>query len=152
MRNFSYKRIRTKLPAGFTLIEVMVVLVIIGILAVAVAPRILSRTDQANVTKAKTDMRTISSALKLYKLDNGYYPTTEQGLEALVILPTVEPVPQSWNPGGYLEGRVTPRDPWGNSYIYRSPGDDGTDFEILSFGKDLREGGTGYDEDILVSG
>ncbi|MDR2400562.1 MAG: type II secretion system major pseudopilin GspG [Deferribacteraceae bacterium] len=138
--------------AGFTLIEVMVVLVIIGILAVAVAPRILSRTDQANVTKAKTDMRTISSALKLYKLDNGNYPTTEQGLEALVALPTTEPVPQSWSPGGYIEGGVTPRDPWGNSYIYRSPGDNGADFEIISLGKDMREGGTSYDEDIIVSG
>jgi general secretion pathway protein G len=137
---------------GFTLIEVMVVLVIIGILAVAVAPRILSRTDQANVVKAKTDMRAISSALKMYKLDNGNYPTTDQGLEALVIQPVTEPVPQSWNPGGYIEGGIAPKDPWGNSYIYRNPGIDGADFEIISYGKDMKEGGSSYDADIVVSG
>lgn len=141
-------RRRPGVSGGFTIIELIVVLVIIGILATAVVPRFMDKPDEARVTKAKTDIMAISTALKLYKLDNGSYPGTEQGLDALINEPTSGTAPMAWKPGGYLEGKEIPKDPWGTVYIYRSPGEDGADFEIISFGADKKEGGTGYNADI----
>jgi general secretion pathway protein G len=132
---------------GFTLIELMIVIVIIGILATLLIPRIMERPEEARRIKAKMDIKTIESALKLYKIDSGTYPTTEQGLEALVKKPDTSPVPKKWNDKGYLEGNV-PNDPWGNPFYYTSPGSDGRDFEIISYGNDGQPGGTGRDADI----
>ena len=132
---------------GFTLIELMIVIVIIGILATLLIPRIMERPEEARRIKGKMDIKTIESALKLYKIDSGTYPTTEQGLEALVKKPETSPVPKKWREGGYLEGSV-PNDPWGNPFYYTSPGSDGRDFEIISYGNDGQPGGTGRDADI----
>ena len=132
---------------GFTLIELMIVIVIIGILATLLIPRIMERPEEARRIKAKMDIKTIESALKLYKIDSGTYPTTEQGLEALVKKPETSPVPKKWREGGYLEGSV-PNDPWGNPFYYTSPGSDGRDYEIISYGNDGQPGGTGRDADI----
>ncbi len=125
---------------GFTLIEIMVVVVILGILAAMVAPKILSRPDQAKITVARSDIETISQALELYRLDNGFYPSTDQGLEALVKKPTMSPEPRSWNPDGYL--KKAPVDPWGNPYLYVQPGNHGK-YDVYSLGADGREGGEG---------
>ncbi len=133
---------------GFSLIELMIVVVILGLLAGLLVPRIMDRPEEAKVTKARMDMRTIESALRFYRLDNGFYPTTEQGLEALIRKPETSPLPESWRSGGYLETTSIPRDPWNNPYIYRSPGDQGRDFEIISLGADGKEGGTGFNQDI----
>lgn len=133
---------------GFTLIEVMVVLVILGMLATFLAPKILNRTDDARLTQAKNDIITMESALDLYKLDNGFYPTTEQGLKALVAKPESDPQPRNWKTGGYIKATDVPTDPWGNPFIYRSPGDDSRDYEIISLGGDGKEGGTGMNADI----
>jgi len=130
---------------GFTLIEVMVVVVILGILAAVVVPRIMDRPDEARIVKAKNDLRVLKSALDLYKLDNFQYPTTDQGLEALVALPDVPPEPRNWKDGGYLER--LPRDPWGNPYQYLQPGQYGT-LDIYSLGADGQPGGEGSDADI----
>ncbi len=131
---------------GFTLIELMVVIVILGILATFLVPKIMHRPDEARVIKTKNDIKAIESALKLYKLDNGFYPTTEQGLEALIKKPDTEPIPQHWRK--YLDTDEVPKDAWGHPYIYRCPGEDGRDFEIISLGADGKEGGTGYNADI----
>jgi general secretion pathway protein G len=128
---------------GFTLIEIMVVVVIIGILASLVAPRILGRTDEARVTAAKADIATIVQALKIYRLDNQRYPTTEQGLQALVVKPETDPKPKNWKQ--YLE--KLPKDPWGNDYQYLSPGVKG-EIDVFSFGADGVAGGTNTDADI----
>ncbi|MGD8498904.1 MAG: type II secretion system major pseudopilin GspG [Chromatiales bacterium] len=130
---------------GFTLIEIMVVVVIIGILAAIIAPNILGRADEARVTAAKQGIRTIDSALKLYRLDNFQYPTTDQGLEALVEPPTSPPEPRNWKDGGYLER--LPEDPWGNEYVYLSPGERG-EFDLYSLGADGQPGGEGLAADI----
>lgn len=130
---------------GFTLIEIMVVVVIIGILAAIIAPNILGRADEARVTAAKQGIRTIDSALKLYRLDNFNYPTTDQGLEALVELPTIPPEPRNWKDGGYLER--LPQDPWGNDYVYLSPGQRG-EFDLYSLGADGQPGGEGLNADL----
>ena len=130
---------------GFTLIEIMVVVVILGILAAIVVPRLLSRPDEARVTKAKTDIKGIESSLGLFKLDNGFYPTTEQGLKALVEKPTVGRIPTKFPTGGYL--KKVPQDPWGHDYVYLSPGVHG-DYDLLSYGADGEPGGEGYDADI----
>ena len=130
---------------GFTLIEIMVVVVILGILAAMVAPKILSRPDQAKVTVARSDIETISQALELYRLDNGIYPSLDQGLGALVERPTIAPEPRNWNPDGYL--KKTPVDPWGNDYVYLQPGTHGR-FDLYSLGADGREGGEGLNADI----
>lgn len=129
--------------AGVTLIEMMVVLVIIAIVAALVVPRVIGRPDEARVTVAKTDIRTISTALETYRLDNRAYPTTAQGLAALVEKPVSPPSPPNWHTGGYLS--ELPSDPWGNAYIYRAR--DG-DFELISRGGDGRPGGDGVDADI----
>ncbi len=130
---------------GFTLVEILVVIVILGILAALVVPRIIERPDQARVTAAKADIATIMAALKLYRLDNQRYPTTEQGLGALVVRPTLPPLPPNWKPNGYLER--LPQDPWGNPYQYLNPGLHG-EIDVFSFGADGQPGGTGYDADI----
>ena len=132
---------------GFTLIEIMVVVVIIGILVGLIAPNILGRVDKARVTAAATDIATLEQALEMYRLDNHVYPTTDQGLEALVVKPGGTPEPKNWNPEGYLK-KALPKDPWGNQYQYVVPGDQGRAYDIYSLGADGREGGTGYDTDI----
>jgi len=134
--------------SGFTLIEIMIVIVILGLLATLLVPKIMQLPDEARVTKAKNDIRAIESALKLYKLDNGFYPTTEQGLKALIQKPDTQPIPQHWRQGGYLDTSKVPLDPWGHPYIYRCPGDDGRPYEIISYGADGKEGGTGVNADI----
>jgi general secretion pathway protein G len=136
---------------GFTLIELMIVIVIIGILATLLIPRIMERPEEARRIKAKADIKTIESALKLYKIDSGTYPTTEQGLEALIKKPETSPVPKKWREGGYLEGNAVPKDPWSNTYYYTSPGPDGRDYEIISYGNDGEPGGTGRDADVSSS-
>ena len=130
---------------GFTLIEIMVVIVILGVLAALVVPNVLSRTDDARIAAAKSDLGAIRQALKLYRLDNQRYPTTEQGLAALVTKPTIAPAPPNWKPGGYLE--KLRRDPWGRPYQYLNPGLKG-DVDIFTYGADGEPGGNGADVDI----
>jgi len=132
---------------GFTLIELMVVIVILGILAGLIVPRIMGRPEEARRMKARVQIESIETALKLYKLDNGYYPTTEQGLQALVESPTVGELPRAWREGGYLEKAKVPKDPWDNEYVYLSPGIHG-DFDLLSYGGDGEPGGEDKNEDI----
>ena len=132
---------------GFTLIELMVVIVILGILAGIIAPRMIGRTDEAKQMKAKVQIESLETALKLYKLDNGRYPTTEQGLQALVVLPDSGPSAKRWRKGGYLERGRVPQDPWGNVFIYLSPGVHG-DFDLTTYGADGEPGGDEYDGDI----
>lgn len=131
---------------GFTLIEIMVVVVILGILAAVVVPRVMDRPDQARLSKAQNDIRAIESALNLYRLDNFDYPTTEQGLRALVTRPTGSDAPRNWRAGGYLD-RLQ-KDPWGNDYQYMRPGRDSREFDLFSTGADGRPGGTGSAADI----
>jgi general secretion pathway protein G len=130
---------------GFTFIEIMVVVAILAILAALVVPRIMGRTDDAKRTAAKVQIRNIEGALQLYKLDNGVYPSTEQGLKALIEKPTVGVIPKKWKIGGYLPN--LPEDPWGNSYKYLSPSKRG-DYEITSLGTDGEPGGEGVNADI----
>ena len=144
LRTQATTRIRLK-DAGFTLIEIMVVIAIIGILATLIVPKIMGRPDEARATAAKQDVGTIVQALKLYRLDIGRYPTTDQGLKALVEKPSAEPVPQNWKVGGYLES--LPKDPWGNAYQYSNPGTN-SEIDVYSFGADGKLGGTGLDTDI----
>lgn len=132
---------------GFTLIELMVVIVILSVLAVWVAPKIMGRPDQAKQVKAKVDIQGYETALKLYKLDNGMYPTTEQGLEALVSQPDSGKLPKNWRSGGYIDKGKISKDPWGNDFVYLSPGMHG-DFDITSYGADGEPGGEEYDMDI----
>jgi general secretion pathway protein G len=133
--------------AGFTLIELMVVIVILGVLAGLIVPRIMDRPEEARRTKAELDIAAIEQALKLYKLDNGRYPSTDQGLQALVEPPSVGNLPRKWREGGYLDKRNVPKDPWGNDYVYISPGLHG-DFDLLSYGADGEPGGEGDNADI----
>lgn len=133
---------------GFTLLELMIVVVILGILATFLMPKIMQKPDEARVVKAKNDIKAIELALKMYKLDNGMYPTTEQGLKALIEKPEIPPIPPHWKEGGYLDTNSVPKDPWGHPYIYRSPGDNGRDYEIICLGADGKEGGTGVNADI----
>src|SRR6201996_2484830 len=137
--------LRSRRQRGFTLIEVMVVIAILGILAALIVPKIMSRPDEARRVAAKQDIGTVMQALKLYRLDNGRYPTQEQGLRALIEKPSTDPVPNNWKDGGYLER--LPVDPWGNPYQYLSPGTHG-DIDIFSFGADGKAGGEANDADI----
>ena len=131
---------------GFTLIEIMIVVVIIGILAGVIAPIIMDRPDQARMIAARNDIQTIMSALKLYRLDNATYPSAEQGLQALVKRPETGNIPRNWKPGGYLER--LPKDPWGAAeYQYLNPGVHG-EIDVFSYGRDGKPGGEGYDADI----
>ena len=141
------KSAKNRDDAGFTLIEIMVVIAIIGILATLIVPRIMGRPDEARATAAKHDIGTISQALKLYRLDIGRYPTSEQGLNALVVKPSADPVPQNWKTGGYLDS--LPKDPWGHPYQYANPGTKG-EIDIYSYGADNKPGGTGVDADIGI--
>ena len=138
MNTYRYQR-------GFTLIEIMVVVVILGILAAFVVPKLLSRPDEARVTKAATDIKGIEQALGLFKLDNGFYPTTEQGLAALVSKPAIGRIPAKYPDGGYL--KKVPTDPWGTPYVYLAPGSHG-DFDLISLGADAEAGGEGTNADI----
>lgn len=131
--------------SGFTLIEVMIVIVILGVLAALIVPKVMGRPDEARVIAAKQDIATIMQSLKLYKLDNRRYPSTEQGLVALVQKPSLAPLPENWNPGGYLD--KLPKDPWGKPYVYLSPGLNG-EIDVMSYGADGQAGGQGVDADI----
>jgi general secretion pathway protein G len=130
---------------GFTLIEILVVVVILGILAAIVVPRFLDKPDEARITKAKADIKGVEQALGMFKLDNGFFPTTEQGLAALVEQPTVGRIPTKFQQGGYL--KKVPVDPWGKPYVFLSPGIHG-DFDIISYGGDGESGGEGNNADI----
>jgi general secretion pathway protein G len=130
--------------SGFTLIEIMVVVIILGILAAIVAPNVIGRIDDAQVTRARQDIRGIESALKFYRMDNFAYPTSEQGLEALVSKPA-DPNIRNWKAGGYLDR--LPKDPWGNQYQYLNPGQNG-EIDIYTYGRDGRPGGEGIDADL----
>ena len=132
--------------AGFTLIEIMVVVVILGVLAALVVPQIMSRPDQAKVTAARADLNAIAMALDIYKLDNHGYPGTQQGLDALVSKPSGSPPARNWNPDGYL--KRLPVDPWGNPYQFITPGSQGKAYDLFSFGADGRAGGDGLNADI----
>jgi general secretion pathway protein G len=143
MRIFRNSEHRVPLP-GFTLIELMVVIVILGLLATIIMPKILDRPEQARRLKAKVQIKNFQSALALFKTDTGRFPTTSQNLEALINDPGLK----GWKQGGYIEGGKVPLDPWGNRYIYLCPGVHGEDYEIESYGKDGEDGGTGDDADI----
>jgi len=135
----------TLLQRGFTLIEIMVVVAILGILAALIVPKVIGRSDEARVVAAKQDIATLMQALKLYRLDNQRYPNNEQGLNALITRPTVAPIPPNWKTGGYLDR--LPRDPWGNLYQYLAPGLHG-EVDVFSFGADGQPGGSGLDADV----
>ena len=130
---------------GFTLVEVMVVVAILGILAALIVPKIIGRSDDARVVAARQDVATLVAALKLYRLDNQRYPTADQGLKALVEKPTQDPIPTNWKAGGYLD--KLPKDPWGNVYQYLQPGVHG-EIDVYTLGADGQPGGAGYDADI----
>jgi general secretion pathway protein G len=132
---------------GFTLIELMVVIVILGILALYIGPKIMGRPEEAKQVKARMDIASLETALKLYKLDTGSYPSTEQGLQALISAPETGNAAQKWRKGGYLEKSRVPNDPWGNDYVYISPGVN-NDFDIISYGADGVPGGEDENKDI----
>jgi len=139
------KSMKRNRQAGFTLIEIMVVVAIIAILGAAVVPKILDRPGKARIVRAQTDIGSIAAALELYKLDNFAYPSTDQGLEALVEKPAGDPEPANWSEGGYLQ--ALKKDPWGRDYVYVSPGENGA-FDLLSLAADGSEGGEGEAADI----
>jgi general secretion pathway protein G len=134
-----------RLAGGFTLIEIMVVVVIIGLLAAVIVPTVISKVDDARVAKAKQDIQSLETALTMFRLDNSKYPTSEQGLQALVVQPT-DPSIKHWKPGGYLEH--VSKDPWGNDYQYLYPGTHGKEYDLFSLGADGAPGGEGIDADI----
>jgi len=133
--------------AGFSLMEIMVVMIIIGILAALIAPRLIQRADEARVTEARIQIKNFETALRMYKMDNGAYPSTDQGLSALISPPLAGEIPENYKEGGYLEKKSLPADPWGNSYVYISPGEN-EDYDIISLGADGKPGGERYDADI----
>ena len=141
------KLCKRPLQGGFTLIEIMVVIVILGILASIIAPRLMGRTDEAKIVKAKVDIKMLETALDLYKMDNGVYPDTEQGLAALVEKPETGTIPKKWREGGYLKKGKVPLDPWENEYVYLSPGVN-SDYDIISYGTDGVPEGDGINADI----
>lgn len=141
MKNYIYSQ------KGFTLIELLVVLVIIGILAGYIGPKIMGHPEDAKRTKSALQIKGFSTALQMYKLDNGFYPSTEQGLDALIEPPSSGKLAPKWREGGYLEKKIIPDDPWGNPFVYLSPGVN-DDFDLSSFGADGEAGGEGNDKDI----
>ncbi len=141
------KRLLIKNVRGFTLIELMVVIIILGILAMYVAPKIMGRPDEARQVKARLDIASLETAIKLYRLDNGMYPGTEQGLQALVAQPETGTLAKKWRKGGYLEKNRVPKDPWGNEYIYLCPGVN-DDYDMISYGADGVSGGEDKNMDI----
>jgi general secretion pathway protein G len=138
-------RQRSLIQRGFTLIEIMIVIVIMGILAALIVPKIMDKPDEARITAARQDIQTMLTALKLYKLDNRAYPSSDQGLQALVTAPSVAPLPPNWKKGGYLER--LPKDPWGQDYQYLQPGLHG-EIDVWSLGADHEPGGEGSNADI----
>ena len=138
---------RKKAQLGFTLIELMVVMVVLATITVFVLPKFMEAPKEAKRVKAQVTMSNLETALKTYYLDNGFYPTTDQGLDALVTEPNTDPIPGKWRKGGYLEKGKVPKDPWGNDYIYLSPGLH-SDFDIISYAQDKVEGGEDWDADI----
>lgn len=142
--NMNRKRLNVH---GFTLIELMVVIVILGILAGLIIPRIMGRPEEARRMKARVQMESVETALRLYKLDNGIYPSTEQGLQALIEAPAVGELPRQWRKGGYLEKGKVPKDPWGYEYVYLSPGLH-DDFDLVSYGADGQPGGEDQNKDV----
>ena len=145
MQKASKTRWSQRNARGFTLIEIMVVVVIMGILASLVVPKLISRTGESRIAAARVDISTVIQSLKLYKLDNQRYPTTEQGLQSLIAKPTSGPAANGWKSGGYLD--KLPKDPWGSPYQYLSPGIKG-EIDVFSLGADGQPGGTGDDADI----
>ncbi|MFL2527973.1 MAG: type II secretion system major pseudopilin GspG [Candidatus Azotimanducaceae bacterium] len=135
-----------KTMSGFTLIEILIVVVILGILGAVVVPNILSRPDTARVQAAQTDLRALSQTLEIYRLDNFQYPSSEQGLESLIDRPSGFPEPKNWNPEGYL--KKLPTDPWGSPYLYEKAG---SSYSLISLGADGQEGGEGFDADIRLN-
>ena len=136
---------KSRFRGGFTLVEILVVVVILGLLATLVAPRVIGRGEEAKRTSTLVQIREIEQALDLYKLDNGFYPVTDQGLEALVIKPSSSPEPLKYRNEGYI--KKVPLDPWGSPYVYRCPGDHG-EYDLFSYGPDAEEGGEGKNQDI----
>jgi general secretion pathway protein G len=132
---------------GFTLIEILIVVFILSLLAAIVTPKLIGRTDDAKIAAAKQQIGNFETALKLFKIDNGFYPSTEQGLDALVSRPTTGREPAKYREGGYLEKKDIPKDPWGSPYLYVSPGLHG-DYDIISYGAEGTEGGEGVNADI----
>ncbi len=133
---------------GFTLIELMVVIIILGLLAGLVLPRIIGQEEKAKVGTAKVQIKAFESALDGFKLDNGFYPETDQGLQALIKKPESGRIPSNWREGGYLKPARIPKDPWGKDYLYFSPGNEGREYEIISYGADGEQGGEGKNADI----
>ena len=145
MQIVSPRPLRRRLERGFTLVEIMVVVVIIGILGALVVPKLLGRTGESRVTAAKVDIASLMQALKLYKLDNQRYPTTDQGLQSLTTKPTSGPSASGWKAGGYID--KLPKDPWGNPYQYLAPGIHG-EVDLFTLGADGQPGGTGEDAGV----
>ncbi|MBE9504947.1 MAG: type II secretion system major pseudopilin GspG [Proteobacteria bacterium] len=133
---------------GFTLIEILVVVIILGIFIGLVSSRIMDKPEEARRTKTKLQIENLSATLDQYYLDTGYYPSTEQGLEALVEKPTVGRIPKKYREGGYLKGGKVPLDPWSNRYVYLSPGVNSKEFDLESYGADGEDGGEGFDADV----
>ncbi|HTT00983.1 MAG TPA: type II secretion system major pseudopilin GspG [Steroidobacteraceae bacterium] len=133
--------------AGFTLIEIMVVVIIIGLLAAVIVPQVVGRVEDARIAKTRQDIQAMSTALTLYRLDNFKYPTTDQGLRALVQQPA-DPTIKNWKQGGYLQQGFSLKDPWGNDYQYVNPGTHGGEYDLFSYGADGQEGGEGNNADI----
>jgi general secretion pathway protein G len=151
--NIIFVRIKTvfteiKSEAGLTLIEMIIALAIFAIIGVVVYPLIMDLPQKARTQAAKQQIQNFGIALDRYSLDNGFYPTTEQGLQALVKKPDSEPQPQNYNEGGYFKAKEVPKDPWSRPYIYACPGTQGNDYEIMSYGADGQEGGEGKNADI----
>lgn len=138
---------RNKKRKGFTLVEIMVVVVIIGMLAAVVGPRLIGQSDTAKVKATEVQISQLQQALELFHLNNGFFPTTDQGLHALIEKPTVPPEPKNYQKGGYLSKKTLPKDAWGNDFIYICPGDK-NDYDIISFGADGKEGGEDVRADI----
>ncbi len=139
-------QVQRRKQQGFTLIELVVVIVILGVLATMVVPKLIGHTDDARMVKAKSDIAALQTALDLYKLDNYNYPSTDQGLEALVSKPSGSPEPKNWRADGYINR--LPKDPWGNDYLYLNPGSRGGAVDIFSYGADGRQGGDGPNADV----
>lgn len=152
-KGYRFKSLSLKLGAcswqrGFTLIELMIVIIILALMATIVTPKIMNRLEQAERTAVVIQITNFKGGLKFFKMDNRFYPSTEQGLKALVEKPTTGKIPKNWKEGGYLEAKKIPLDPWGNPYIYTSPGVYNKEYDIVSYGADGAEGGEENDADI----